>query len=99
MIYRLMFQNKPNLAKWWSKLVKLIKSTVTISRLVVEQGGKEDGGRGGVRGGAAGVGGDDEVGVEDVGAGRVELGVIRPQRRPRVPQQEHLAAGDVGLGM
>ena len=51
-----------------------------------------------MRGGAAGVGGDDEVGVEDVGAGRVELGVIRPQRRPRVPQQEHLAAGDVGLG-
>ena len=71
---------------------------LTISRLVVEQGGKEDGGRGGVRCWAAGVGGDDEVGVEDVGAGRVELGVIRPQRRPRVPQQEYLAAGDVGLG-
>ena len=69
-----------------------------MSRHVVEQGGKEDGGRGRVRGWAAGVRGEDEVGVEDVGAGRVELGVIRPQRRPRVPQQEHLAAGDVGLG-
>ena len=42
--------------------------------------------------------GEDEVGVEDVGTGRVELGIIRPQRRPRVPQQEHLAAGDVSLG-
>ena len=50
-----------------------------------------------MRGGAAGVRGEDEVGVEDVGAGRVELGIIRPQRRPRVPQQEHLAAGDVSL--
>ena len=58
---------------------------LTISRHVVEQGGKEDGGRGGVWCGAAGVRGEDEVGVEDVGAGRVELGVIRPQRRPRVP--------------
>ena len=51
-----------------------------------------------MRGGAAGVRGEDEVGVEDVGTGRVELGIIRPQRRPRVPQQEHLAAGDVSLG-